>query len=176
MPSASELVIGITPWSCSRFSAPIVAARTRDRASCEVAGQVRVQPVRRTMIIETCSASALRPKGSVGFVDDASTWSTPARAQHVGGVPAAAALDVEGVHRAAVEHGQGVGDRQALVEPVGVQAHLHVVLLGATASAVSRVRRCAPVSSWTLNPHTPPSSASSSGPLRRRSPGRGRRR
>ena len=50
--------------------------------------------------------------------------------QHVGHVPTAATLDVEGVDGAAVQHAQRVVDRQALVEPVGVQGDLDVVLLG----------------------------------------------
>ena len=41
-----------------------------------------------------------------------------------------ATLDVEGVDRATGEHIQGVVDRQALVETVGVQRDLHVVALG----------------------------------------------
>ena len=51
---------------------------------------------------------------------------------------AAAALDVEGVDGAAVEHRQGVLDRQALVQAVGVQRHLHVVLLGHPQRGVQR--------------------------------------
>ncbi len=43
---------------------------------------------------------------------------------------AAASLDVERMDRPAVEDGQGVLDRQALVEPVGVQGDRDVVLLG----------------------------------------------
>ena len=50
--------------------------------------------------------------------------------QHVRHVPAAAALDVEGVDGAAVQRREGVLDRQALVQPVAVQRDLDVVLLG----------------------------------------------
>ncbi len=50
--------------------------------------------------------------------------------EHVGDVPAAAALDVEGVDGAAVQHAQGVLDGEALVEAVAVQGDLDVVLLG----------------------------------------------
>jgi hypothetical protein len=52
------------------------------------------------------------------------------RLQHVGHMTAAAALDAEGVDRAAFEHAQGVLDRQALVQPLAVQGDLDVVLLG----------------------------------------------
>ncbi len=51
---------------------------------------------------------------------------------------AAAAFDVEGVDRASIEDAEGVGDRQALVEAVGVQRDLHVVLLGDAQRGVER--------------------------------------
>ena len=89
-------------------------------------------------IMSTCSATASRPKGRVGLVDEPMTLGTPARSQHVGHVPAAATLDVEGVDGPAVQHGQGVVDRQALVEPVGVQGDLDVVLLGDPQRGVER--------------------------------------
>ena len=58
--------------------------------------------------------------------------------QHVRYVPAAAALDVEGVDGAPVEHAQGVLDGQALVQPVAVQGDLDVVLLGDPQRGVER--------------------------------------
>ncbi len=58
--------------------------------------------------------------------------------QHIGHVAAAAALDVEGVDRPAVEHPEGVLDGQALVEAVGVQGDLDVVLLGHPQRGVQR--------------------------------------
>ena len=50
--------------------------------------------------------------------------------QHVRRVPAAAALDVEGVEHPAAGHRERVGHAAGLVQPVGVQGHLHVVLVG----------------------------------------------
>ena len=56
--------------------------------------------------------------------------------------------------------------RQALVEAVGVQRHLHVVLLGHAQRGVEGAR-CAPMSSCTLKPHDAAlDSASTSGPRR----------
>ena len=54
----------------------------------------------------------------------------PGQLQHVGHMTAAAALDVERVDHPAVQHRQGVGHHHRLVQPVGVQCDLHVVLLG----------------------------------------------
>ena len=84
-------------------------------------------------------------------------------------MPAAAALDVIGVHDASVDDREGVGHGKVLVEAVGVDGDLHVVFVG-DASAVSRERMCAPRSSCTLNAQTPPSNASSSGPGREDEP------
>jgi hypothetical protein len=45
-------------------------------------------------------------------------------------VPAAAAFDVEGVEHPAAGHRERVGHAAGLVQAVGVQGHLHVVLVG----------------------------------------------
>ena len=83
--------------------------------------------------------------------------------QHVGYVAAAAALDVEGVDGAAVEHPQGVLTDRHSFSPSVCRA-TWTSCSSATRSAVSSARACAPMSSWTLNPHAPPSaSASTSG-------------
>ena len=58
--------------------------------------------------------------------------------QHVGHVAAAAALDVEGVDGATVQHAQRVVHREAFVEAVGVQRDLHVELLGDVERGVER--------------------------------------
>ena len=58
------------------------------------------------------------------------TFATPASVEHVGDVPAAAALDVVGVHDASVDDGQGVRHGEVLVEPVGVDGDLDVVFRG----------------------------------------------
>ncbi|CAB4862041.1 unannotated protein [freshwater metagenome] len=50
--------------------------------------------------------------------------------QDVGGMTAAAALDMEGVDRPPVNHRDGVGDGQCLVEAVGVEGDLDVELVG----------------------------------------------
>ena len=63
----------------------------------------------------------------------------------VGRVAAAGAFGVEGVDGAALEGLDGVLDEAGLVERVGVDHHLHVVVVGDRQAAVDRRRRGAPV-------------------------------
>ena len=58
---------------------------------------------------------------------------------------AARALGVEGVNRAALERRDGVLDEAGLVERVGVDHHLDVVVVGDGEAIVDRGRRRAPV-------------------------------
>ena len=86
MPCASDDVIGMTPRSCSSVSAAIVAARTRSRASRTSPGSSGRSPWTAT-IIASCSATASRPNGSVGFVDEPMTCGTPASSSTSGTCP-----------------------------------------------------------------------------------------
>ena len=63
----------------------------------------------------------------------------------VGRVSAARALGVEGVDGAALERADRVLDEAQFVERVGVDHHLHVVVVGDGKAAVDRGRRRAPV-------------------------------
>jgi hypothetical protein len=60
-------------------------------------------------------------------------------------VAAAGAFGVEGVDGAALEGGDGVLDEARLVQRVGVDHHLHVVVVGDAQAVVDRRRRRAPV-------------------------------
>ena len=63
----------------------------------------------------------------------------PAReGEDVGGVTAPSSLDVEGVGHAPIEHGQGVGHGERLVEAVRVQGHLDVDVIGHPQGGVDR--------------------------------------
>ena len=62
----------------------------------------------------------------------------PGELQHVRGMPAAAPLHVVRVQDASVEHGEGVLDRHRLVEAVGVERDLDVVLVGHAQGGVDR--------------------------------------
>jgi hypothetical protein len=68
-----------------------------------------------------------------------------ARLDDVGCVAAARALRVIGVDCAALERRQRILDEARLVERIGVDRDLHVVLLGDRQAAVDRRRRRAPV-------------------------------
>ena len=136
MPCASEDVIGMIPFSCSRFSAAIVEARTRARTSSASPGRSGLSAWT-AMIIAKCSATASRPNGSV--VRRRREYRRhPGQLEHVGRVPAPAPLDVVRVEDPAAGHGQRVVHGQALVEPVGVHRHLHVVLVGDGEAGVQR--------------------------------------
>ena len=63
----------------------------------------------------------------------------------VGRVAAAGAFGVEGVDGAALERLDGVLDEAGFVERVGVDHHLHVVVVGDREAAIDRGRRRAPV-------------------------------
>ena len=69
----------------------------------------------------------------------------PADLDDVGRVAAARAFGVEGVDGAALERRDGVLDEAGFVERVGVDHHLHVVVVGDRKAAVDRRRRRAPV-------------------------------
>ena len=87
----------------------------------------------------------LRVYGRVGLVDDGSTFLQPGDLDDVGRVAAAGAFGVEGVDGAALERLDGVLDEAGFVERVGVDHHLHVVVVGDRQAAVDRRRRRAPV-------------------------------
>ena len=92
-----------------------------------------------------CSSSVLTVYGRVGLVEDGSTFGSARDLDDVGRVAAAGAFGVEGVDRAALERGDRVLDEAGLVERVGVDHHLHVVVVGDRQAAVDRRRRRAPV-------------------------------
>ena len=87
----------------------------------------------------------LRVKGRVGLVEDGSTFLQARDLDDVGGMAAAGAFGVEGVDGAALERLDGVLDEAGLVERVGVDHHLDVVILGDRQAAVDGGRRGAPV-------------------------------
>ena len=58
---------------------------------------------------------------------------------------AAGAFGVEGVDGAALERRDGVLDEAGFVQRVGMDHHLHVVIVGDREAAVDRRRRGAPV-------------------------------
>ena len=96
MPCASDDVIGITPRSCRTSSAAIVAARTRSRASRRVARQVGAQAVRGRRSSRVLGGRVAAERQGRVLVEDPMTFGTPASGARRA-VPAAAALDVEGV-------------------------------------------------------------------------------
>ena len=87
----------------------------------------------------------LRVYGRVGLVEDGSTFWQPRHLDDVGRVAAAGAFGMKGVDGAALERLDGVLDEAGFVERVGVDHHLHVVVVGDREAAVDRRRRRAPV-------------------------------
>jgi hypothetical protein len=67
--------------------------------------------------------------GRVGLVEDGRR-STGRDLDDIGRMAAAGAFGVEGVDGAALEGADGVLDEAALVQRVGVEHHLHVVVVG----------------------------------------------
>ena len=102
-----------------------------------VAVRMVVQAVRREdhLVVLVERVAAERERG-VGAAADHVRHA--GQLQHVGHVPAAAALDVERVDGAPGQHRQCVLHAEALVQPVGVQGHLHVELLGHVQRGVER--------------------------------------
>ena len=79
------------------------------------------------------------------MVDDGSTFFKPGDLDDVRRVAAAGAFGVEGVNGAALECLYRVLDETGFVERVGVDHHLHVVIVGDRKAAIDRRRRRAPV-------------------------------
>ena len=86
IPCASDDVMGMTPRSCSTFSAPMVRARMWSRAMATLLGTAPDNPCT-DKIMSKCSATASRPNGSVGFIDDPITFGIPARLRASGVCP-----------------------------------------------------------------------------------------
>ena len=149
------------PFSCSRFSAAIVEARTRARTSSASPGRSGLSAWT-AMIIAKCSATASRPNGSVGFVDDASTDGTPASSSTSGVCPPPhPSTWYAWKTRPPATASVSCTDRPSLSPSVCTATCTSCS--SATVRQVSSDRRCAPVSSCTLKPHTPAASASSIG-------------
>ena len=130
MPCESLESIAITPRSCSIPSAAIVAARTRWRTIEESPCTRPGSSTCTAGTIARCSSAAWTPNGTVGVVEEVRMRSRPGERERVGPVPAADALDVEGVPRAAGGRGDRVLDGEQLVHAVGVHGQLHVVGVG----------------------------------------------
>ncbi len=117
------------------------------------------------MIIAKCSATASRPKGSVGLVDDASTCGTPASRSTSGVCPPPQpstwyAWNTRPSETASVSSTDSPSLRPSVCTATWTSYS------SATVRHVSSERRCAPVSSCTLKPHTPASMPSSIVPRR----------
>ncbi len=92
----------ITPRSCSTVSAAMVSARTRLSANATSSGMSWLRWWQ-TITMSSSSSTELIVYGSVGLVEDGSTFGSPAIADDVGRVAAARALGVVGVDRPAVD-------------------------------------------------------------------------
>ena len=83
--------------------------------------------------------------GRVGLVLDGNDVGLAANFDDVGRVPAARTLRVVRVDGAPLEGRHRVFDEAALVECIGVDAHLHIVLVGDSQAVINRGRGGAPV-------------------------------
>ena len=158
MPCESLESIAITPRSCSSPSAAIVcgahAVAHDRRVAVHAPGREHVHGRHHREVLGL-GVHAERHRRRRRGGEDA---LAPGQRERVGPVPAAAALDVEGVPRAAGGDGDRVLDREQLVHAVGVHGELHVVGVGES----SAQRSCsgpAPTSSWILSPPPPARSA-----------------
>ena len=128
-----------------------------------------------TMSMSRCSSSVFTVNGRVGFVEEGRTFGSPHDADDVRRVPAAGPLGVEGVDGAPGERRDGVLGAAGLVERVGVDGDLDVVLVRDPQAGVDRGRGGAPVLVELEADRARRGSARRAPPARRRSPCRGAR-
>ena len=134
----------ITPMSCSTSSAAIVSGRMRLSAKATSSGNVRVEVVADHEHVHVLGQRVhrVRPRRvrrrrqDVGMRRDG---------DDVRRMPATGALGVVGVDRAAGDRPNGVFEEAGLVQRVGVDRKLHVVLVGDAQAGVDHGRRRAPV-------------------------------
>ena len=92
-----------------------------------------------------CSSSVLTVRGRVGIRRARQHVRLAAHADDVGRMAAAGSLGVIRVNRTPLECGDGIVHEARLVQRVGVNRHLHVVLIGNGEAAIDGRRRRAPV-------------------------------
>ena len=107
------------------------------------------------MSMSRCSSSVLTVYGRVGLVELGRTFGSPQTRMMSGRVPAAGALGVVGVDRAALERGDRVVDEARLVERVGVDRDLDVLVARRRRGSSRSPRGVVPQSSWSLRPIAP---------------------
>ena len=132
------------PMSCRISSAAMVSFLIRLSAKATSSGNRRRQVMADHQHVEMLvdRVPGVGPRRIGGGGDD--VWK-PAHLDDVGRVAAAGALGVEGVDGAALEGGDRVLDEAGFVQRVGVDHHLHVIVVGDGEAAVDRRRRRAPV-------------------------------
>ena len=140
----SDDIIESAPRSWRMSSAAMVSLRMRLSAKARSSG-IDGSRWWHTISMSRCSSIVLPVKGRVGLVEDGSTFLQARDLDDVRRMAAAGAFGVEGVDGAALERLDRVLDEAGFVERVGVDHHLHVVIVGDRQAAIDRRRRRAPV-------------------------------
>ena len=113
-------------------------------SDAHVACSIRVHPVAEHDHVEVLG-NGVHPVGERGIRGRGEDVVVAGELQDIRCVPAPAPLDMEGVDRPASSDGDGVGNRQGLVQAVGMQCHLHVEFIGHAQCRIDRAQRGAGV-------------------------------
>ena len=140
----SEEIIEIAPRSCRMSSAAIVSRADPAFGEGDILGDVGVEVVTHHQHVEMLFQGVHR-EGPRRVGGGGQHVPEARHLDDVGRVPAAGALGVEGVDGAALEGGDSVLDEARFVQRVGVDHHLHVVIVGHRQRAVDGRGRRAPV-------------------------------
>ena len=132
------------PRSCRMSSAAMVSRRMRLSAKAMSSGMLASRWWH-TMSMSRCSSSVFTVKGRVGLVEDGSTFFRPATLMMSGACPPPAPSVWKAWMVRPLKAAMVSSTKPDLVQRVGVDHHLHVVVVGHRQRAVDGRRRRAPV-------------------------------
>ncbi len=140
----SEDIIESAPRSCRMSSAAIVSLRMRLSAKAR-SSAIDGSRWWQTISMSRCSSRVLTVNGRVGFVEEGSTFGSPATLMMSGAWPPPAPSVWKAWMVRPLKARDGVLDEAGFVQRVGVDHHLDVVVVGDGEAIVDRRRRRAPV-------------------------------